>query len=62
MYFGTGSNIADLSLHKDGRIDCFEDLDRFLGLPDVLLKWQCGKIENDGIKTGPGRFYGFARE
>ena|SRR6516165_5691339 len=58
MYFRPGSNVADLSLHKDGRIDCFEGFDRFFRLPYVLLEWQRGKIEDDGIKTGLGRFYG----
>ena len=58
MYFRPGSNVADLALHKDGRIDCFEGFDRFFRLPYVLLEWQRGKIEDDGIKTGPGRFYG----
>src|SRR5258707_13933309 len=58
MYFRTGSNVADLALHKDGRIDCFEGFDRFFGLAHVLLEWQRGKIEDDGIKPGPGRFYG----
>ena len=58
MYFRPGSNVADLSLHKDGRIDCFEGFDRFFRLPYVLLEWQRGKIEDDSIETGPGRFYG----
>ena len=58
MYFRTGSNVADLSLDKDGRIDCFEGFDRFFRLPHVLLEWQRGKIQDDGIKTGPGRFNG----
>ena len=53
MNFRPSSNVADLSLHKDGRIDCFEGLDRFFGLTHVLLEWQCGKIEDDGIKPGP---------
>src|SRR6266478_10196225 len=57
MYLRTGSNVADLSLHKDGRIDCFEGFDRFFGLAHVLLEWQRGKIEDDGIKPSPGRFY-----
>jgi hypothetical protein len=50
MYFRTGSNVADLSPDKD--------FDRFFRLPHVLLEWQRGKIEDDGIKTGPGRFNG----
>src|SRR5947209_15022579 len=58
MNFRPGSNVADLALHKDGRIDCFEGFDRFFGLAHVLLEWQRGKIEADGIKPGPGRFYG----
>ena len=58
MYFRAGSNVANLSLHKDGRVDCFERLDRFFGLAHVPLEWQCGKIEDDGIKAGPSRFYG----
>jgi hypothetical protein len=28
MYFGTGPDVADLSLYQDGRIDCFEGFDR----------------------------------
>src|SRR6516162_3956082 len=58
MYFRPGSNVTDLSLHKDGRIDCFERFDRFLRLPYVLLEWQRGKIEDDSIKPGLGRFHG----
>src|SRR5215831_21372851 len=58
MNFRPGSNVADLALHKDGGIDCFEAFDRFFGLAHVLLEWQRGKIEDDGIKPGPGRFYG----
>src|SRR5215471_6647764 len=58
MNFRPGSNVADLTLHKDGRIDCFEGFDRFFGLAHVLLEWLRGKIEDDGIKPGPGRFYG----
>ena len=58
MYFRPGSNVTDLSLHKDGRIDCFEGFDRFFRLPYVLLEWQRGKIEDDSIKTGAGCFYG----
>jgi hypothetical protein len=57
MYLRTGSNVANLSLHEDGRIDCFEGFDRFFGLAHVLVEWQRGKIEDDGIKPGPGRFY-----
>ena len=30
MYFRTGSDIADLSLNQDRRIDCFEGYDRLL--------------------------------
>ena len=56
MNFRPGSNVADLALHKDGRIDCFEGVDRFFGLAHVLLEWQRGKIEDDGIKPGPGRY------
>ena len=55
MYFRTGSNVADLSLDKDGRIDCFEGFDCFFRLPYVLLEWQRGKIQDDGIKTDPSR-------
>ena len=58
MYFRTGSNVADLSLHKNGGIDCFESFNRFFGLAYVLLEWQRGKIEDDCIKAGLGRFYG----
>ena len=58
MYLRTGSNVADLSLHKDGRIDCFEGFDCFFCLPYILLEWQRGKIEDDSIKPGLGRFYG----
>src|SRR6266446_3422268 len=54
----TAAVVADLALHKDGRIDCFEGFDRFFGLAHVLLEWQRGKIEDDGIKPSPGRFYG----
>jgi hypothetical protein len=58
MYLGAGSNVADLSLHKDGRIDCLEGFDRFFRLPYILLEWQRGKIEDDRIKPGFGRFDG----
>ena len=58
MNFRPGSNVADLSLHKDGRIDRFDGFDRFFGLAHILLEWQRGKIEDDGIKAGPGRFHG----
>jgi hypothetical protein len=58
MYFRTGSTVADLTLDKDGRIDCFEGFDRFFRLPYVLLEWQRGKIEDDGVKTGPSRLHG----
>ena len=61
MYFRTGSNVADLSLDKDVRIDCFEGFDRLFCLSYVLLEWQRGKIEDDGIKSGPDRFYGLCQ-
>src|SRR6516162_1974433 len=35
-----------------------QSFDRFFGLAHVLLEWQRGKIEDDGIKPSPGRFYG----
>jgi hypothetical protein len=59
MNFKPGSNVADLAFHKNGRIDCFEGFDRFLSLAHVLLEWQRGEIEDDGIKPGPGRFHSF---
>ena len=58
MYFRTSSNVADLSLDKDGGIDRFEGFDRLFRLLRILFKWQRGKIEDDGIKTSPGRFNG----
>src|SRR5262245_52317684 len=61
MYFRTGSNVADLSLDKDVSIDCFEGFDRFFCLPNVLLEWQRGKIEDDGVKSSPDRFYGLCQ-
>lgn len=61
MNFRPGSNVADLSLHKDGRIDRFDGFDRFFGLAHILLEWQRGKIEDDGVKSGPDRFYGLCQ-
>ena len=58
MDFRTGSNIADLSLHQDRGIDRFERFDRLFGLAHILLEWQRGKIEDDGIKPGFGRLNG----
>ena len=39
MDFRTGSNIADLSLHKYVGFDRLEGFDRFFGLAYVLLEW-----------------------
>src|SRR5262245_6143844 len=58
MYFRSSSNVADLSLHKNGRVNCFEGFDRFFRLPYVLLEWQRGEIEDDSIKPRPGRLHG----
>jgi hypothetical protein len=30
-------------------------------LPHVLLEWQRGKIEDDGVKSGSDRFYGLCQ-
>jgi D-arabinose 1-dehydrogenase-like Zn-dependent alcohol dehydrogenase len=54
MYFGTGSNVADLSLDKDGRIDCFKGFDRFFRLPHVLLEWQGGRKIESALTGTPG--------
>src|SRR5262245_52145591 len=56
MYFRTGSDIADLSLYEDSRIDGFEGFDRLFGLPHVLLERQRGSVEDDGIKPAPRCF------
>jgi hypothetical protein len=37
MNLRPGSNVADLALHKDGRIDCFEGVDRFFITEVALL-------------------------
>src|SRR5262249_45830747 len=50
MYFRTGSNVADLSLYKDGRIDRFDRFHRLLGLAHVLFEWQRRSVEDNGIK------------
>jgi hypothetical protein len=49
------------STRTDVRIDRFEGFDRFFCLAYVLLEWQRGKIEDDGVKSGPDRFYGLCQ-
>src|SRR5262245_11884793 len=54
MYFGTRAYIAELSFYQNGGIDCFNGFDCLSGPEHVLLKRQHGRVEDDGIKTGPG--------
>src|SRR5215813_468547 len=57
MYLGTASDVPNLSLYQDGRIDCFEGFDRLFGLAHVLLQQQLGSIKDNGIKPCFGCFY-----
>ena len=50
MYFRTGSNVANLSLYEDCRIDCFEGFNCFSGLTRVLLEGLGRNVEDDGVK------------
>src|ERR1700731_2018448 len=59
MDFRTGSDVANLSLDQNVRIDCFESADRLFSLAHVFLEWQRGKVEDDGIKSGPSCFHSF---
>jgi hypothetical protein len=56
MYFRTGSDVADLSLNQDRRIDCVEGYDRLSGLAYVFFERQRRKIEDNRIKSGLGGF------
>src|SRR5262245_28846617 len=58
MYFRAGSDVTDLSLDENSRIDGFESFDRFFGLPHILLERQRGSVEDDGIKPASGSFDG----
>src|SRR5262249_7249922 len=56
VYFRTASDVTQLSLHKDGRIDSFEGFYRLFGLTQVLLERQSGSVTDNSIKSCPGRF------
>ena len=58
MDFRPGSDVADLALHQDLRIDGFESFDGLFRLPDVLLERQRRQVEDDGIKTRFGDIQG----
>src|SRR5262245_31045861 len=52
MDFGSRSNIADLSLYQNGRVDRLEDLNCLFGLAHVFLQRQRGEVEDDRIEPG----------
>src|SRR3984957_7151451 len=58
MDFRPGSDVADLALNQDLRIDGFESFDGLFRLPDVLLERQRRQVEDDGIKTRFGDIQG----
>ena len=62
MYFRTGSTVADLTLDKDGRIDCFEGFDRFFGLVYVPLEWHRGRSKTMASKPALAASTAFVRE
>lgn len=52
MDFRAGSDITDLSLHEDVRVDCFKRFYRGSGLTNVLFERQSGTVKNNGVKPG----------
>src|SRR5260370_19749895 len=51
MDFRPGSDVADLALDKDCRIDGFEGLDGLFRLADVLLEGKRRQVEYDRVKA-----------
>ena len=51
MDFRAGSDVADLALDQDRRIDGFESFDGLFRLADVLLEGKRGQVEDDGVKA-----------
>src|SRR6516165_6835423 len=51
MDLRAGTDIADLSFHKNGGADGLQGLDRFFRLADILFERQRGEVEYDPIKT-----------
>ena len=47
MDFRPGSDVADLALNQDCRIDGLEGFDGLFRLADVLLERKRGQIEDD---------------
>src|SRR5690348_4181618 len=58
MNFRARSNITDLSLYQDGRIDRLKDANGLFGLAHVFLKRQRGEVEDNRIEPGLRRGYG----
>src|ERR1700733_5224707 len=52
------SDVADLALDKDRRVDSLEGFNGLFRLPDVLLERQRRQVEDDGIKTRFGDIQG----
>jgi hypothetical protein len=51
MDFRAGSDITDLSLYQDGRVDAFQRFDRLPGLTHILLERQRGKVKDDRVEA-----------
>src|SRR3984957_5587585 len=51
MDFRAGSDVADLALDQDRRIDGFESFDGLFRLADVLLEGKRRQVEDDGVKA-----------
>jgi hypothetical protein len=58
MDFRAGSDVADLPLDNNGRIDRFDGFDRLSGSAHILLEGQRRKVKHDGIKPRLGCFEG----
>src|ERR1700722_4834589 len=61
MDFRPGSDVADLALHEDFRIDGLKGYDGLFRLANVLFERQCRKVENDGVKARFGDIYGLSQ-
>ena len=51
MDFRAGSDVADLALDQDRRIDGFEGFNGLFRLADVLLERERRQVEDDGVKA-----------
>src|ERR1700683_1877735 len=51
MDFRAGSDVADLALDQDRRIDGFESFDGLFRLADVLLEGKRRQVEDDRVKA-----------